>query len=99
MKALDDSISSSPDLPHKIPARLRTKQDDVIDEELDDCREKTNLYGVKFVMWFEVGIERRRIGEVQSSLDLRTKNFPRKWRTIFCLSGTVAHCDTHVQVG
>ena len=65
MKALDDSISSSPDLPHKIPARLRTKQDDVIDEELDDWCEKTNLYGVKFVMWFEVGIEMRRIGEVR----------------------------------
>ena len=50
----DDSMSSSPDLPHKIPARSEKESDD---EVLDDSHEKSNLFGVNFMMWFEVGIE------------------------------------------
>ena len=54
----DDSMSSSPDLPHKIPARMIRKSEQESDDEvLDDSHEKSNLFGVHFVMWFEVGIE------------------------------------------
>ena len=39
----DDSMSSSPDLPHKLPAKMRTRPDqDSDDEDLDDSREKNN---------------------------------------------------------
>ena len=34
----------------------RDVNSDDIDEK-DDSREKTNLFGVKYLMWFEVGIE------------------------------------------
>ena len=51
-------MSSSPDLPHKIPARMIRKSEQESDDEvLDDSHEKSNLFGVHFVMWFEVGIE------------------------------------------
>ena len=43
----------SPVLHHKIP---RSKTDDDSDEK-DEVRAQTNLFGVNFLMWFEVGID------------------------------------------
>ena len=57
LNAVDNSISSSPDLHHKIPARTRTIPEEDTENDLDVSREKSNLYGVNFIMWFEVGIE------------------------------------------
>ena len=55
----DASVSTSPDLPHKLPARMRSSQNQDSDSENSDDShgEKTNLFGLNFVMWFEVGIE------------------------------------------
>ena len=58
LKEADDMMSSSPDLHHKLPASMRPRTDqESDDEDSDDSREKTNLFGLHFVMWFEVGIE------------------------------------------
>ena len=43
LNVADDPMSSSPDLPHKLPARMRIRPDqDSDDEDLDDSREKNN---------------------------------------------------------
>ena len=46
----------SPVLHHKKP-RSKNDDDNDTEDESDDCREKTNLFGVNFLVWFEVGIE------------------------------------------
>ena len=53
----DPFISSSPDLHHKLPSREHQFQDDENSEDSDLSRVHTNLHGVNFVMWFEIGIE------------------------------------------
>jgi hypothetical protein len=56
--AVDDNVlGKSPVLQHKIPARPRTDQDSQESEFSEDRGEKTNMFGVKYVMWFEAGIE------------------------------------------
>ena len=58
--AVDDNVlGMSPVLLHKLPSRTRTDQDskDSEEEDSDDRGVQTNLYGVKYVMWFEVGVE------------------------------------------
>ena len=49
---LDNSISGSLDLPHKIPVKMRTRPEDEDndddEEDSDVSREKTNMYGVNF---------------------------------------------------
>ena len=59
LNVADDPMSSSPDLPHKLPARMRSSHDQDSDSENSDDSHggKTNLFGLNFVMWFEVGIE------------------------------------------
>ena len=52
---VQENLSSSPDLPHKLPSRKH--QDSEVSEESEASREHSNLYGVNFVMWFNVGIE------------------------------------------
>ena len=59
---MSDQVSNvSPVLQHKIP--VKSSNDDESDDnsddtdEKDECREKTNLFGVNFLMSFEVGIE------------------------------------------
>ena len=43
LNVADDPMSSSPDLPHKLPARMRIRPDqDSDDEDLDDSRDKNN---------------------------------------------------------
>ena len=49
---------SSPELPHKLPAMSRQKaniSDDESDEAMDGVH--TNMFGVNFVMWFDISIE------------------------------------------
>ena len=48
----DVSVSTSPDLPHKLPARMRSRQDQDSDSENSDDSHggKTNLFGLNFVM-------------------------------------------------
>ena len=48
----DNSLSSSPDLHHKLP--LRSSQES---EDNEEGRVNTNMFGINFVMWFEIGIE------------------------------------------
>ena len=51
-------LSSSPDLPHKQPMSRKQLHDDDDTEDIDDDNlEHSNLYGVKYMMWFELGIE------------------------------------------
>ena len=51
---LSDQVSNvSPVLHHKIP--LRSRDDD--EESEDSEKKETNLFGLNFLMWFEVGIE------------------------------------------
>ena len=50
----------SPDLPHKLPARVRSiQEEDMSDEGSDGVREgeHTNMFGISHVMWFDLGIE------------------------------------------
>ena len=55
-----DILSNSPDLPHKQP-RSREQQEndneDIGDSCGEDSLEHSNLHGMKFIMWFEIGIE------------------------------------------
>ena len=56
---IDQIPDVSPVLHHKIPMRSNNDADDDSEEceEKDDSREQTNLFGVNFLVWFEVGIE------------------------------------------
>ena len=56
---IDQTPHVSPVLHHKIPMRSNNDADDDSEEceEKDDSREQTNLFGVNFLIWFEVGIE------------------------------------------
>ena len=48
----------SPILHHKKPFKPSNENDSSEDsEEVDECRAQTNLFGMNFLMWFEVGIE------------------------------------------
>ena len=54
----DKSLSSSPDLHHKLPSKSRQESEDDKDFEGDEENsEKTNMFGLNFMMWFEIGIE------------------------------------------
>ena len=65
--SVDNILSSSPDLHHKQPrSREQQENDDTVDldeseDTGDSCGEeglaKSNLYGVKYIVWFEMGIE------------------------------------------
>ena len=52
----DNSLSSSPDLHHKLPMRSIQESED-LSVQSEDSREHSNLFGVNFIMWFEIGIE------------------------------------------
>ena len=51
----------SPDLPHKLPSRVRSLEEEKLsdDEGSDEVREgvHTNMFGVKYLMWFDLSIE------------------------------------------
>ena len=62
---VDALISSSPDLYHKLPIRSN-HQDSEVSEALKDNEDsegseedsvKSNLFEVKYIMWFEIGME------------------------------------------
>ena len=93
--AEDDILAKSPELQHKIPARSRTVQDDEKSDSGEDRGDKTNLFGVKYLMWFEVGIEGKDPmdqeeedwgGKVEFGFD--EKNFPKDIEDFFCFSRT-----------
>ena len=77
--AVDDNVlGKSPVLQHKIPSRPRTDQDSQESENSDDRGQKTNMFGVKYVMWFEVGIEGKQpMDQEELNLDFVTRIFPR----------------------
>ena len=93
LKEADDLMSSSPDLHHKLPASMRPRPDqESDDEDSDDSREKTNLFGLNFVMWFEVGIEGKDPmdqGEEDWGGNIEfgftNKNFPQEMEEYFML--------------
>ena len=53
----DQVLHVSPVLHHKIPKSTNDEDSEGSDDASDDCRAKTNLFGVNFLVWFEVGIE------------------------------------------
>jgi hypothetical protein len=53
----DQVPNVSPVLHHKTPVRSSKDDDSEDSDEEDECRDQTNLFGVNFIMWFEVGIE------------------------------------------
>ena len=55
LNIVDENLSSSPELPHKLPSRKNN--DSEVSEESENSCEKSNLYGINFIMWFDVGIE------------------------------------------
>ena len=64
LDSVDNILSSSPDLPHKQPRSRKQQDNDIVEdseESGDSCGkdglEHSNLFGVKFIMWFEIGIE------------------------------------------
>ena len=107
LKKSDKVSNVSPVLQHKIPAR--SSNDDEIDDDSDDTdedREQTNLFGVNFLMWFEVGIEEKilwikmkKTGEEKLSLGFTRKLFPLIRRTISYFLRTSAPRYTLVLVG
>ena len=55
--AVDDNVlGMSPVLQHKLPSS-RLVKDQESEEDTDDRGVETNMCGVKYVMWFDVGIE------------------------------------------
>ena len=50
----DNSVSSSPDLHHKLPLRASQQESE---EDSQEGQAHTNLFGVNFLMWFDIGIE------------------------------------------
>ena len=56
---VDNVLSVSPVLHHKLPSRPIAGEDNQTQESEDseDRQVKTNLYGVKYVLWFDIGIE------------------------------------------
>ena len=54
---MDTFLSSSPDLHHKLPSRQNDDIEDSEDSASEESRVHTNLHGVNFVMWFDIGIE------------------------------------------
>ena len=52
----DNVFAKSPVLQHKLSSRPRTDQDSQGSEDTDDRGVKTNLFCLKYVVWFEVGI-------------------------------------------
>jgi hypothetical protein len=58
----DNILSSSPDLHHKQPRSREQQENDDIEGSGDSSGEDSlelehsNLYGMKFLMWFEIGI-------------------------------------------
>ena len=111
LKKKSGQVSSvSPVLQHKIP--VRSSNDDECDDDSDDsdekneCREKTNLFGVHFVMWFEVGIEGKDPMD-QNEEDWggkiefghQGKSFPTDLEDHFRFLRTGAHSYTLVLVG
>ena len=65
--------TSSPELPHKLSARSR-QRGNISDEESDEVMDgvHTNMFWVKFVMWFDVSIEGK------SSMDREEEDLGRK---------------------
>ena len=65
LNIVHESLSSSPDLPHKLPVRSHHQESEVSEEVIENSEdlkeiqdgEKSNLFGVKYIMWFEIGIE------------------------------------------
>ena len=57
--SLSDHVPNlSPILHHKKPFKPSNENDSSEDsDEVDECRAQTNLFGMNFLMWFEVGIE------------------------------------------
>ena len=105
ISAEDDILAKSPELQHKIPARPRAVQDDEESDSGENRGEKTNLFGVKYLMWFEVGIEGKDPmdqeeedwgGKVEFGFD--EKNFPKDIEDYFLLFED--KCDlTHACAG
>ena len=62
LASLEEALSTSPELHHKQP-KARQQQQKTDDSEGtgessdEEGLEHSNLYGVKFMMWFEIGIE------------------------------------------
>ena len=59
--SMDTILSSSPDLPHKQPRSGGQQQDDFEDagDSCNDNLEHSMLFGVQYIMWFEIGIEQK----------------------------------------
>ena len=58
LKISDQVSKVSPVLHHKIPLRSRIDDEESEDSEKeDDSRSQTNLFGLNFLMWSEVGIQ------------------------------------------
>ena len=66
--SVDEVLSTSPDLHHKQPKSRQQQQKNDDSEDLNESEstgescdkevpKHSNLYGVKFMMWFEIGIE------------------------------------------
>ena len=86
-----ENKTSSPELHHNVPARSR-QEGNISDEESDEVRDgvHTNMFGVNFVMWFDISIEGKSAMDREEEdwggkleFGFSDKSFPKDIRTIF----------------
>ena len=100
-----DQLSTSPDLHHKVPAGSR-QQHEVSSEGGGDGGMHTNMFGVNFVMWFDVSIEGKSSmdpeendwgGRVQFGFN--DKTFPKDFEDYFLMFEDDCSTQSHTCAG
>ena len=105
--ALKQLSSSSPELHHKLPARLR-EESDITDEGSYEFKDgvHTNMFGVNFVMWFDLSIEGKSAmdpGEEdwggRLEFGFSDKSFPKEIEDYFLLMEDECTTQSHTCAG
>ena len=99
-----DQLSSSPQLHHKVPIGSRQQQQ--VDVESEGGRVHTNMFGVNYVMWFDVSIEGKSSmdpdeddwgGKVEFGFS--DVNFPKDFEDYFLLMEDECLTQSHACAG
>ena len=100
-------LSSSPELHHKLPARLRLESD-ITDE--GSCEDNdgvhTNMFGINFVMWFNLSIEGKSVKDPEEEdwggrivFGFSDKSFPKEIEDYFLLMEDECTTQSHTCAG
>ena len=102
-----DELSISPDLHHKVPAGSRQHlQDELSSDEEGGGGMHTNMFGINFVMWFDISIEGKSSmdpeendwgGRVEFGFD--DKTFPKDFEDYFLMFEDECTTQSHACAG